>query len=247
LKYLIPFTFFIILICSCKKENDPNPDPIVAAKRNYLTKVVDYSGSDTTIAPVYTENYYYDTLNRLISIATYQPGVAIIMMSTHDSTVYSYNGTDTLPFQSTTYDPMFGTSIDNFVYDNIGRIISEAGSITYSYSSNQIVIIGDDNDTLTYDGHNVTQDITDDDPTVPAARGVQDIQFSTLRNPYNLVNINRHIPYIIYFGYDGFLLNENAISEVDGTITFQYDYVVDGLPGKAIILGVGKEYYFYKE
>ena len=244
LKQLIPLTFLItVVVCSCKKENNSNPVPV---KRNLLTKVVDYAGNDTTVAPVYTENYYYDTLNRLLSISTFQPGVAIIMMSTHDSTVYNYNGTDTLPFRSTTYDPMFGISTNSFVYDNSGRIISENGSINYTYSSNQIVIIGDDNDTLTYDEHNITQDITDDDPTDPSARGVQAIQFSTLRNPYSLVNINRHIPYIIYFGYYGFLLNENALSQVNGTVTFQYDYIEDGLPGKATISGTGKEYYYYK-
>ena len=124
-------------------------------------------------------------------------------------------GSDTLPFKAICTDNVIGpvgTILEYYTYDSQARISKYlsmplvSGIVSeddYTYTSNQIIVkhFGDTTissasfDTLAYNGNKVIQDIATDTSFAHAKRTLFDMQFSNVKNPFNLVNINRHKPY----------------------------------------------------
>jgi hypothetical protein len=275
-KLICLFCGIAFLICSCTKENNPNT---VRGQQIYLAKVVSFKDYNTSAFPNTSENYYYDSLGRLQSVVSDinppPPGSGIVFP---DSLIYYYHATaDTLPFKAVHYSGGAFTPAEYFTYDDQTRIIKSlfnpsvaSGEFEddYTYFSNQIIIthlanpsvlppINPSYDTMAYDGNNITQDIQSaNDPNWSTYRFLYDIRFTNIQNPFNLVIINRHKPYSLLTNFGELLLNKNVPLQVifnnnyEATMGYQYDSIINGLPGKALVTynsaPDSKIYFYYK-
>jgi hypothetical protein len=202
-------------------------------------------------------DYYYDSLDRLQAIVTNlnpPPGGAVIEYP--DSLIYYYNAADTLPFRAIHYNRGTLTPVEYYTFDDQARIIKwkyvtgfSAFEDDYTYFPNQIIVThstATPNDTLAYDGNNITED------------GKRfSIEVSGVHNPFDLVTINRHILYGAPFpGTGERSLNKNAPLRVTdnsyaNNIDYQYDNITNGFPGTATTtfnsLPNSRQYFYYRQ
>jgi hypothetical protein len=170
--------------------------------------------------------------------------------------MYYYHAADTLPFKAIHYNHGTLTPAEYYTYDDQARIIKwsyitgfSAFEYDYTYFPDQIIVTNSATasiDTLAYDGNNITQD-----------GGWFNIQLSGLQNPFNLVSINRHIPYHVPFpGMGERSLNKNAPLQVTDnaygyTINYQYDSIINGLPCRATSTvnssPNSRQYFYYRQ
>jgi hypothetical protein len=244
-----------LAICSCKKVNNSSPQ---TEGQIFLTKFIGFNLFYSSVSPVVTMNYYYDSLDRLQSMVTYlssPPGGALITYP--DSLIYYYYAADTLPFKAVHYNRGSFAPSENYTYDGQTRIIRrdyirpgyQSIQEDYVYLPNQIIISNSASaiiDTLLYDGTNITKD----------GRRFN-IQVSGVQNPFNLVPINRHIPYnLAWINRGERYLSKNApLQVIDNfypqTQLYQYDSLINGFPGKATTtvnsLPDSRLYFYYRQ
>lgn len=244
----------VLLTCSCKKGTTsvaPAEDQIL------LTKYVNYQAAFSIPSPAEIIDYNYDNLDRLQSVVTFlaSPPPGTLFMYP-DSLIYYYNNADTLPYKAIHYNNAAFTPAEYYTYDNQQRIIKQQYvrpgfpniDVAYAYFQNKIVItnnVSANSDTLIYDGNNIIQD-----------GNRFNMQFTAVQNPFNLVSINRHIPYHLFIqGLGERSLNKDATLQIidnsyGNTMHYQYDSILNGLPGKAVTTinaqPASREYFYYR-
>jgi hypothetical protein len=214
------FAVISLGVISCKKESNSTHE---TNQQVYLSKVV-FIDPDTSTIPSLPQYYHYDNYDRLQSVVTtrlgFTPSGSVYYLEP-DSLIYYYNAADTLPFKAVHYNNGTFLPAEYFTYDNQARVIhrgwTDAGyaELFYTYLPNQITVSGPPMGniyTLAYDGNNITQNIsvTINSPW-PKTPDTLNTLFTGLQNPFNLVNINRHVPDIpAYSNNQELVFSKNA-------------------------------------